>query len=157
MNLVLTRFEKSDLGMLETWCKSIQSDQFMSRVTPDLYTKGGSVKNELWDWYLINQNNQPMGTIWIEKSNPSSEMAKLGILLGSDELFGKGIGSQSVLLAIKLSYKNLKFRTVQLNVRKSNSRAISCYRKCGFSIIREGKKINEANEEIEFYTMQLNL
>ena len=157
MEISLSKFKESDLDLLKSWCNCIQSDRFMSRVTPDLYEMGGTVKNEIWDWYLINQNSQPVGTIWVEKSNVHPEVAKIGILLGSKKLFGKGIGTHSILLAIKSSCKKLKFKKVQLNVRKSNGRAIGCYQKCGFSIIGEGRKINKENEEIEFYTMQHNV
>ena len=154
MNLYLTRFEESDLDKLDVWCKRIQAEQFMSRVTPEAYTRGSGVQNELWDWYIINQNDLSIGTIWLEKSDTSSDVAKLGILLGSQDLFEKGIGSQTVLLAIESSHRRLGFNRVQLNVRKSNIRAISCYKKCGFSIVGEGTKFNKADEKIEFYTMQ---
>ena len=157
MEISLSKFKESDFELLKSWCNCIQSDLFMSRVTPDLYEMGGAVSGDILDWYLINQNGQPIGTIWVEKSNVRSEVAKIGILLGSKKLFGKGIGTHSILLAIKSSSKNLKFNKVQLNVRKSNDRAIGCYQKCGFSIIGDGKKINKEKEEIEFYIMQLNV
>ena len=157
MEISLSKFKESDFELLKSWCSCIQSDLFMSRVTPDLYEMGGAVSGDILDWYLINQNGQPIGTIWVEKSNVRSEVAKIGILLGSKRLFGKGIGTHSILLAIKSSSKNLKFNKIRLNVRKSNDRAIGCYQKCGFSIIGDGKKINKEKEEIEFYIMQLNV
>jgi ribosomal protein S18 acetylase RimI-like enzyme len=40
-------------------------------------------------------------------------------------------------------------------VRKTNSRAIGCYKKCGFSIIGEGVYINKKGEEITFFEMHM--
>lgn len=157
MNLVLKRFEESDLKLLESWRKKIHSDQFMSRVTPENYKHGNSVLNNLWDWYTIHQNDLPIGTSWLEKKNHNSQIAKLGILLGATELFGQGIGTKTIMLLINNPQNILNFKIITLNVRKTNQRAIACYRKCGFNIMKEGKKINNANKEIEFYTMQTNI
>lgn len=154
MSLVLTRFEKADLIKLDAWCKSIQADQFMSNVTPEQYKIGNHVQSNLWDWYIIKHDDQSIGTVWLEKKDSTSNTAKLGILLGSYDHFGKGIGTKAVLHAIESSKMKLGLQSVQLNVRKTNLRAISCYKKCGFSIVREDTKINKANEKILFYTMQ---
>ncbi len=154
MNLTLTRFLESDLNQLDAWCKNIQADQFMSRVTPRRFKRGSSVQNDLWDWYVIKHHGQSIGTVWLEKNEVESDMATLGILLGSFKFFGQGMGVRAILLAIETSQRTLGYKKVRLNVRKSNPRAISCYKKCGFSIVREDVKINQEQEEISFYRMQ---
>ena len=154
MNLTLTRFTESDLNQLDAWCNSIQTEQYMSRVTPRQFKRGSSLQKDLWDWYIIKHHHQPIGTVCLEKNEAGSEIATLLILLGSYDLFDQGMGAKAILLAIETSQKTLGFNKVQLNVRKSNLRAIACYQKCGFSVVRESVKINDEDEEISFYKMQ---
>jgi len=154
MNLTLTRFLESDLNHLDVWYNSIQAEQYMSRVAPRQFKRGSNVKNDLWDWYIIKHHHQPIGTVCLEKREAGSDTAILLILLGSRDLFDQGVGTKAILLAIKTSQKTLGFNKIQLNVRKSNLRAIACYQKCGFSVVREGVKINDEHEEIPFYRMQ---
>jgi RimJ/RimL family protein N-acetyltransferase len=42
---------------------------------------------------------------------------------------------------------------VELNVRKTNVRAIACYKHCGFTIVGEGQKVNKEEEKISFFKM----
>ncbi len=127
----------------------------MSRVAPKQFNRGNSVQNPLWAWYTINSNNRSIGTVWLEKEDLNSKTATLGILLDSIESFNQGIGRQAVSFAIETSSNTLGLKTVLLNVRKSNKRAIACYKKCGFSIAYEDTKLNGEKERISFYTMQL--
>ena len=155
MVLRLRQFRENDLVELDHWCKNIHSKRFMSRTTPRFFSAQQSVRNDLWEWYVIELENRSVGTVWLEKENADSEWAVLGIVIGFEDFLGKGIGAYAISEAIAKARKNLRFSKVKLNVRKTNSRAISCYRKCGFSVIREDIKTNDAQEQILFYEMIL--
>ena len=67
---------------------------------------------------------------------------------------GLGIGRIAIIQAINLIKDEFKLKTIKLNVRKNNQRAINCYERCGFTIVREGTKINEQGQIIQIYEMK---
>jgi len=81
----------------------------------------------------------------------------LGILLGRQDKLGRGIGTKAIPLAIKQSQQVLAFKSVELNVRKTNVRAIACYKHCGFAIVGEEQKVSKEEEKISFFKMGLSL
>lgn len=56
--------------------------------------------------------------------------------IGEPELWGQGLGTQ-MIQAMLLHLKDLLADGVVLEVKKSNSRAIKSYQKCGFEITKE--------------------
>ena len=78
-------------------------------------------------------------------------------MLGNKEKFGKGIGRAAIHLAITQARKKLSFRSVELNVRKANYRAIACYRSCGFELVRVGIKIDGDGNGMPYFTMKKDL
>lgn len=154
MPVYLTPFKDSDLPRLDQWCRFIGSDDYMSRTTPGFFNRQLGTENSLWNWYLIHVGQQCIGTVWLEKEKADSDTATLGILLGDNRLFNRGYGKQAVRLAVSSSSGILCFNRVRLNVRKSNQRAIACYRNCGFSVIGEGTKTGPKGEIIPFLTME---
>ena len=108
-------------------------------------------------WYVIVFDAEEVGTIWLEKHAEDDDVVNLGIMLGSRENFEKGIGRAAIHLAITQARKQLSFRSVELNVRKANYRAIACYRSCGFGLVREGIKIDGDGNEMPYFTMKKDL
>jgi RimJ/RimL family protein N-acetyltransferase len=78
-------------------------------------------------WFVIRFSEGDVGTIWLE-SDVRADQAILGILLGEESLFGLGIGQKAINLALKNAHQFGRFRTVVLNVRENNMRAIACYK-----------------------------
>lgn len=154
MNITLLEFSEEHLGKLEQWCQNIQSDQYMSRYSPHAFDGENVPPFEICNWYVIVVNDKETGTLWLEKTDPKTDIANLGILIGNAEKLGKGIGTSAIQSAISASKNNLCFRRVHLNVRKENTRAIACYRKVGFSIISEGVK-RKAGCSIPYATMEM--
>ena len=82
-------------------------------------------------------------------------MAALGILIRKNHFLGKGIEEQGINLTIDKSHDELYFKSVQINVRESNTRAIGCYRKCGFVEFFRCTKLVNRTTVIPFATMEL--
>lgn len=61
--------------------------------------------------------------------------------IGETELWGKGIGTSMILLMLNYLSNHKNATRVVLEVKNNNSRAISCYKKCGF------RKIKEINDD----------
>lgn len=90
----------------------------------------------------------------IERTVPAMPfVATLGIMIGKQEYWGKGIGKNEISLVINQSQGILRFNKVRLNVRKTNNRALRCYMKYGFCINGEGEKVNSDGLKIEFLNM----
>jgi len=81
----------------------------------------------------------------------------LGIFISGEQYRGKGIGSDSIKEAIRISKQRISFRNVRLNVRKSNLRAIHCYEKCGFRIYGEGRKTAKDGAIIDYYQIEMKV
>jgi len=57
--------------------------------------------------------------------------------IGETHLWGKGIGTSMILMMLHHLSINKNASTVVLEVKKSNDRAISSYKKCGFREIKD--------------------
>ncbi len=155
MKVSLRTFEENDLLSLQTWAEEIGAQRFMSRILPHQLNQNPLSQESLLAWYVIQKDDQGIGVVWLEKAADTAEAAVLGILIGNNNLLGQGIGEQAINLAIDKSHARLNFKSVQVNVRESNTRAISCYRKCGFVEIFRGTKLVDGTTIIPFLTMEL--
>jgi RimJ/RimL family protein N-acetyltransferase len=154
MNISLRNFTSNDLTIHEQWCNNIQAEQYMSRVAPSVYLQTGIMHSYLSVWYVILVDEQPVGILWFEKESMDDDAVQLGIMLGDEKYFGKGIGTTAMELGIEKAAIRLNFSKVQLNVRKSNKRAFAVYEKFGFKIIGEGIKETDETEDIPYYSME---
>jgi RimJ/RimL family protein N-acetyltransferase len=126
----------------------------MSRIFPKRFD-GYMVDNEdYFNWYVIVCNGDDVGSVWLEKENIEENFVQLGIIIGHEDLFGKGIGRKAIGLVMQESKLFIHSPKVRLNVRQSNIRAQACYSSCGFRVVRKGIKTNSHGERIEFLTME---
>jgi len=157
MKVSLRSFEENDLLSLQMWAEEIEADRFMSRILPHKSNQYLTSPKSLLAWYVIRVGDQDVGVVWLEKVDIDDEIATLGILVGKSDLQGQGIGEQAINLAIEKSSDEISFKSVHANVRESNTRAICCYRKCGFVEIFRGAKPVDGAVTIPFITMELRL
>ena len=157
MKVFLRSFEENDLLSLQMWAEEIEAHRFMSRILPHKSDQYLTSQESLLVWFVIRVIDQDVGVIWLEKKAVDDEFAALGILIGKNDLFGKGIGEQAINLAIEKSRDEINFKSVRVNVRESNTRAICCYRKCGFVEIFRGTKLVKGAVVIPFIAMELRI
>ncbi len=156
MNVVLREFREPDIQRLGEWAKRIRSENYMSRYRPMNRTVVAHNPEQGLLWFVIQVSGSDIGTIWLERSTQPDE-AILGIFLGEESLFGLGIGEKAINLVIEKAQELCCFRKIILNVRKSNARAIACYKKCGFILVASGVKRTITGNEIHYVTMQHRL
>jgi len=155
MSITFRQFRTDDLILYEKWRNDINAHHLMSNFYPPQFNGEIVTRSNLYVWYVIVIDSADVGTIWLEKEKLHDSLVSLGIMIGHPDKLGIGIGQQVIPLAIELAHTRLRFEGVQLRVRKTNIRAIGCYKKCGFSIIGEGTYINKIGQEIAFYEMQM--
>ena len=103
-------------------------------------------------WYVITEAGLDVGTVWIELPTGDSE-AVLGVFLGDSSSFGRGIGAAALALAIAEFRREHRCVTIGLRVRRSNARAIACYRRVGFTVTGSGSKPLPSGEVVPYYRM----
>lgn len=153
-SISLRSFQTEDLQKLQTWAEDIDAHQYMSRIFPKHFD-GYEVDNkEFFSWFVIVCDGSDVGSVWLEKENVMDDFVQLGIIIGYEEMFNKGIGRKAIEKAIRESKSMIPSSMVRLNVRRNNIRAQACYSACGFRVISQGVKKNDQGEKIEFLTME---
>jgi RimJ/RimL family protein N-acetyltransferase len=138
----------SDEKQIDAWASAIGSDRFMSRIRPQSNTALCRI---------IRQEDQEIGYVWIEKAATDSGEGVLGILIGEDRCWSKGIGRKAIELIIGEAREVLGIYSVVLRVRSDNTRAYQCYIASGFIPTEHGQKLSPTGDVIHFMTMQRKL
>lgn len=84
---------------------------------------------------IINEKEVLVGFITYKESNYCKNVYSIGITIGS-RYWNRGYGQDSIKLLLNYLFTELNAVRVELEVIKTNIRAIRCYKKCGF--IEEG-------------------
>jgi RimJ/RimL family protein N-acetyltransferase len=157
MRIELHPFEERDLPRLAAWAKRIDADAYMSRTRPLDMARTGHCPEAGLLWYVIRADGRDVGTVWLEREADHSS-ARLGILLGDEALFGRGIGTEAMRLVLERARsRDLHLHKVVLHVRRDNGRAIRCYERCGFVTIESATKVRADGVRIEALRMELQL
>lgn len=140
-----------DLPAIDRWAR-VAGGQ-MSRTRPhdpaaDRHDPAGGLF-----WWVITRDGADAGTVWVELTADGRE-GVLGIFLDPD-LYGRGIGTAAVKAAAAAFRRAHPGTPVCLHVRKTNARAIACYRRAGFVVVEEGTKQSPSGELIAFHRMVL--
>ena len=81
--------------------------------------------------------------------------AVLGIFLGEPADLGRGIGSAAIELAVEEFRRAHARIPIVLRVRRSNARAIACYRRARLRRQGSGSKTLPSGEAVPYYRMVL--
>lgn len=76
-----------------------------------------------------------IGLISLKNIRMILKVASLGIVF-DPEYINKGYGTTSLKAIIDYYFENMNMRALYLDVTKHNKRAIRCYEKCGFEIVK---------------------
>ncbi|MCA2012494.1 GNAT family N-acetyltransferase [Cereibacter sphaeroides] len=85
---------------------------------------------------IIEAGGEAVGHLRLHSLSAADRKARLAIGLFGEELVGRGIGRQAILLALDEAFGEIGLHRVDLRVLAFNERAIRCYRACGF--VHEG-------------------
>ncbi len=91
------------------------------------------------------EDNKMIGTVSLEKISNSHRTATLGIFIGDKEYLNKGYGTEAIKLILDYGFNYMNLHHIELQVMEFNTRALKCYKKCGFKevgTIRENRFIN---------------
>ena len=105
-------------------------------------------------WYVIVADDCDVGTVWVELPPGTSE-AVLGVFLCDESHLGRGIGTAAIGIALSEFCADYPGLPVALRVRRTNERAIACYRRAGFTVTGSGTKALPSGDTVPYYSMVL--
>ncbi len=150
MDVSLRPVAARDVPAIDRWAGGMAD--YLSRTRPyaagaDHHDPGSGLY-----WYVITEAGVDVGTVWIEVLPDGSE-GVLGVFLGEASLFGRGIGTAAIELAVAEFRGRHAALPIVLRVRRSNARAIACYRRVGFTVTDSGSKPLPSGELVPCYRM----
>ena len=94
-----------------------------------------------------------IGNIGLHKIDWKNRVAKLGIVIGERDYWGRGYGTEAIRTMLRYAFLELGLNRVELEVYDFNERAIRCYEKAGF--VREGVRRQALYREGRFHDVIL--
>jgi RimJ/RimL family protein N-acetyltransferase len=154
VTVAIRALRPEDLELIARWESAPGLDQYVSRTRPrDTLATCHDPQNGRF-WFVIVCSGVDVGTVWLEPGEQPDESI-LGIYLNHSSLFGGGIGSQAIRLAIDECRRRYPAQLIALHVRQGNARAIACYEKVGFVTTSSGTKVLPSGEHLPYFHMQL--
>lgn len=159
IKLSILEDNEENYKLLEKWCRSEEIyKHFEQRVLNydeivNKYKKRCSIDSEV-PVYMIYYKDKKIGIIQYKKNNPNSY--ELDIFIGEVNLHNKGIGEKVINIMTKYLINAKDAKTILLCPLKDNKRAIKCYEKCGYKLIKEYKDFNTIGEIKEYIMMEFN-
>lgn len=130
--IYLRLLERRDIRILKDICDDEKVKRYNTISNENNIEKNTNIRKAL---SIINEKEVLVGFISYKESNNFKNMYSIGITIGS-RYWNRGYGQDSIKLLLTHLFNDLNAVKVELEVIKTNIRAITCYKKCGF--IEEG-------------------
>jgi RimJ/RimL family protein N-acetyltransferase len=151
--IALRPFARDDLQLIACWAEDFDLGEYVSRVRPrDALAVRHDPDHGLF-WFIIVSSGAEVGTVWLEPGDRADESV-LGVYLKHPSLFGRGIGSTAIRLALDECRRQRPAQAVTLHVRRDNLRAIACYERLGFAITARRTKLLPSGASLPILEMR---
>jgi len=80
----------------------------------------------------LDDERRHIGNCDLFDASPEDRWCWLGILIGEPAYRSRGYGADAIRTLMTFAFEDMNLEAVRLQVWSFNSRAIACYRKCGF-------------------------
>ncbi|MCB9224690.1 MAG: GNAT family N-acetyltransferase [Crocinitomicaceae bacterium] len=97
----------------------------------------------------LNDTNQHVGNVKLDFFDDKANLIELGIMIGEKSAWGRGIGFEACLLAMRYGFKEMGVRKIWLAVYENNPGAIRLYEKLGYK--HEGRLRKHVYINGEYY------
>lgn len=132
--IYLRLLERKDIRILQNICDDDKVKRYNTISSENNKEENTNFRKAL---SIINEKEVLVGFITYKESNYCKNVYSIGITIGS-RYWNRGYGQDSIKLLLSYLFNELDAIRVELEVIKTNIRAITCYKKCGF--IEEGTK-----------------
>jgi RimJ/RimL family protein N-acetyltransferase len=147
---------KEDLVHLRKWSEDAEIRALIGEVTP--MSEADSEKflhevyadsNRQWFVVVIKKNNQVIGEAGLLRMDRAWRATDVSVIIGEKEEWGKGYGTETILLLLDYAFRHLNFHRVAIGVVGFNERAIRFWQKVGFR--KEGVHRDEYYYDGKYY------
>ncbi len=154
MMISIRGYKDEDEAYIEYWEQQREIFSYLCHTKPRCFRQGTPLDESSTKWYIIEVENVSIGSVWIEEM--AAGKGKLGIWIGDPTRRNMGIGKQVVKQMIDWAFTVWGLEEIYLRVRQNNRRAIQCYKKCGFVLVKEYPKMRFADGSYQgIYEMTL--
>jgi len=144
-SIYLRTLEKNDIRILYELCNEEEVKRY--NTIPRDIPNNNEESNLREALSIINEKDVLTGFITYKESSYCSNVYSIGITIGS-KYWGRKYGEDAIKTLLKYLFEDYSAIRVELEVIKSNLRAIACYKKCGF--VEEATKRNKVYIEGEY-------
>lgn len=159
IRISILKDKEENYKLLEKWCSKEEIyKHFEQRILNyneivNKYKTRCNINSEV-PVYMIYYKNKKIGIVQYKKIKPNTY--ELDIFIGEIDLHCKGLGEKAIKLMTNHLIDNQGAKTILLCPLKENIKAIRCYKKCGYKIIKEYKDFNTIGKEKEYVMMEFN-
>lgn len=133
---------KSDLKYIQTWINDVEVQYFAQEEFPFYYEPwlvkymyGDGIKGKRMIFMIEDKKKNVIGELWLFPIDYKRKTAELVITIGSREHRGRGYGRDVIKNIMKYCFEELGLESIYLKVFSFNTRAIKCYKACGFKVV----------------------
>nr|MDA8228634.1 GNAT family protein [Desulfitobacterium hafniense] len=95
-------------------------------------------------YMILDEKNKAIGTLGFREVNVPARSATIYIVIGEQEYWNKGYGTDALTTFISFLFKQWNFHRLTLDTWDGNNRALKVYQKLGFQIegrLREARYV----------------
>jgi len=137
--VTLRPLDKEDLIHVRKWSNDPEIRRLTGEVKPmtdqaaeDFYRRTLDHNDRVWFIIELNENGDPIGEAGLLRMFPAWRTTDLSIIIGERDAWGKGYGTEAIMLLLDYAFGALNFHRVALGVVGFNERALRFYERVGF-------------------------
>ena len=96
------------------------------------YNHGGYRENYVHLGIFLD--NRPVGSFQLKRINPAAHICEFGLILQNESVKNRGIGSEAIVLGMRIAFSDYNIRTFVGETMGRNKRMIHIFEKLGFSL-----------------------
>ncbi|HHY99354.1 MAG TPA: GNAT family N-acetyltransferase [Firmicutes bacterium] len=143
--IVLREFRRDDIEPIQRWVNNENIIKYLAFplfpqtleettefVERQLHKKGAPNEGIFVIALKDDPKSEYIGSIGLHRIDYRNRHCELGIVIGREDLLGKGIGREAIQMVLGFAFNFLNMHKVNLRVYEYNERARHCYAACGF-------------------------
>ena len=130
---------KEDLVHLRKWSQDAEIRGLIGETTPMSQAECEKSLEKVYtdssrEWFMvvIKQDNRVIGEAGLLRMDPAWRTTDVSVIIGEKEEWGKGYGTEAILVLLDRAFRQLDFHRVAIGVVGFNERALRFWEKIGF-------------------------
>lgn len=137
--ICLRALRKRDLVYLPKWLEDTEIRGLIGEVAPmseadseKFFQEVRTNRKRAWFMVVVKENDKVIGEAGLLRMDPTWRTTDISIIIWQREEWGKGYGSEAILLLLDYAFGHLNFHRAAIGVVSFNERALRFWEKLGF-------------------------